>query len=111
MGASVEDIIAGLKDGRVDLAPALAALSERHTVQRVQMEVALLNAHSAEALAWEVPLPLTEYNLPEFPTDALPHDLREYVLREAEATQTPCGLTAMMALASTATCVQKRAEV
>ena len=48
---------------------------------------------------WETPIPFDEYKLPEFPVDALPPPIADYVVALAEHTQTPvdmagtCGLS------------------
>lgn len=53
-----------------------------------------------EPLSWEPPLPLAvDYPTPPFPVDCLPSWLAEWVQAEAEATQTPPDLAAMLALA------------
>jgi hypothetical protein len=49
---------------------------------------------------WELPSPFTEYDLPEFPLDALPDWLRSYVKGLSVATQTPMDLAAMLSLAN-----------
>lgn len=52
---------------------------------------------------WPDPVPLTEYaELPAFPLSALPATLRDWVVAEAHATQTPPDLPAMLALAMVA---------
>jgi hypothetical protein len=51
-------------------------------------------------LPWEPPVPLgIDYPVPAFPLDCLPGWLREWAGAEAEATQTPADLAAMLALA------------
>ena len=47
---------------------------------------------------WKPIIPLGQIDLPAFPTESLPSPLREWVTAEAEATQTPADLAAMMAL-------------
>ncbi len=44
------------------------------------------------------PVPFDDFDLPAFPTDAVPGWVREWVEAEAEATQTPVDLAAMLAL-------------
>lgn len=55
---------------------------------------------------WEIPLPLNEVQVPDFPTGALPEWLANFIRAEAIATQTPedlCGFLVLAALsASTA---------
>lgn len=48
--------------------------------------------------AWQPPVPFTAHNLPPFPVDALPGWLKNYVVAEAEATQTPADLAALLVL-------------
>lgn len=47
----------------------------------------------------EPPIPLDGMKVPEFPVDALPADVRDYVLAVSESTQTPVDLPAVAALA------------
>lgn len=51
------------------------------------------------------------FDLPEFPTDALPSPLREFVLAVAEATQTPPDLAGLLALAVAGTTLAKCIKV
>lgn len=60
---------------------------------------------------WESPIPFNEYDLPRFPVDVLPLWLREYVLAEAEATQTPVDLAGMLTLSVAAAAVAKKVIV
>lgn len=46
----------------------------------------------------EEPIPLEEMTVPSFPVDALPEDIRDYVLAVAESTQTPVDVAACAAL-------------
>jgi len=64
-----------------------------------------------ECAGWEVPLPFHQFNLPRFPTEALPGWLRVYVLAVATATQTPVDLAAILALAVVAASCAKKVEV
>ena len=68
------------------------------------------NNHTAVG-DWEPPVTLTESSLPPFPTSQLPTWLKDFVLAEAEATQTPPDLTAMLALATIAAAGARRVEV
>ncbi len=61
--------------------------------------------------AWEEPIPFNEPNLPEFPVTALPKGLRQWVMEEAEATQTPPDLAAMIALSVIAAACQKKVRI
>ena len=60
---------------------------------------------------WEPPAPFQEFDLPTFPTDALPGWVREFVEAEAQSTQTPVDLPAMLALAVGALACAKVVEV
>jgi hypothetical protein len=53
---------------------------------------------SEQATPWEPPAPFHTFDLPEFPTDALPIWQEEFVEAEANATQTPVDLAAMLTL-------------
>jgi replicative DNA helicase len=61
--------------------------------------------------AWGPPVPFDEFELPPFPTEALPHWLRSFVEAEAQDTQTPPDLAAMLALSCLAVCCAKKLEV
>jgi len=62
--------------------------------------------------AWEPPLPFHAYRLPHFPLDVLlPPWLRGLVAAEAEATQTPVDLAAMVGLGVVALTVAGKVEV
>ena len=57
---------------------------------------------------WEPPVPFHQFNLPSFPTEALPDWLRAFVEAEATATQTPVDLACMLALSIIgASCAKK----
>jgi replicative DNA helicase len=60
---------------------------------------------------WQPPLPFHSFDLPSFPVDALPSPIREMVIAEAEATQTPLDLSALLALSCCALTIAKRFEV
>ena len=60
---------------------------------------------------WLPPIDLYSRNLTEFPVQALPSWLREYVEAEAHATQTPLGLAAMLILSVVAAIVAGKAEL
>lgn len=54
---------------------------------------------------------LEEHELPTFPTDALPVELRDFVESESEATQTPPDISAMLCLAAVSATVARRVVV
>jgi hypothetical protein len=61
---------------------------------------------------WPEPIPLDEaQEVPEFPVDLLPRPLREWVRCEAEATQTPPDLAAMLGLTVSAAGLAGKAVV
>jgi len=64
-----------------------------------------------EPAPWESPLPFETFDAPPFPVTALPKVLREFVLAEAEATQTPPDLAAMLVLSAVAATVAGRIEI
>jgi 5S rRNA maturation endonuclease (ribonuclease M5) len=64
-----------------------------------------------EVDAWEDPVPFEAKKLPPFPTDTLPAWLREFVEAEAEATQTPVDLAALLSLAAVAAACARKVEI
>ena len=60
---------------------------------------------------WEKPIPFTQYTLPQFPVDALPPVVRDYVLAVSESTQTPVDMSATAALAILALCQQGKYRI
>jgi hypothetical protein len=68
-------------------------------------------AADGEAADWQPPLPLYTPDVPPFPAEVLPDDLRAYVEAVALATQTPEDLSALVVLAVLATAAAKRAVV
>ncbi len=63
------------------------------------------------ALGWDLPHPFDAIRLPAFPVNALPKAVAGFVDAEAEATQTPVDLAAMLSLAVLATVCAKKFEV
>jgi hypothetical protein len=64
-----------------------------------------------ETAVWEPPIPFDEQSVPEFPVDVLPPWLREWVLAEAVATQTPIDLAGMLALSVLSTACAGKVRV
>lgn len=61
---------------------------------------------------WNAPIPLgDQLATNQFPIEAQPEPLRAWVEAEAEATQTPPDLAAVVALATISACVAKKVEV
>ncbi|WP_417744718.1 YfjI family protein [Rosistilla oblonga] len=57
---------------------------------------------------WEKPISLERCQLPPFPVDALPMGLAQWVTEEAEATQTPADMAALLSLAVCSATLAKR---
>lgn len=55
---------------------------------------------------WEKPIPFDSFKLPEFPIEALPEPIADYVLALAESTQTPVDMAATSAIAIMSVCLQ-----
>ena len=60
---------------------------------------------------WEPPIPFTQHALPQFPVDAFPPAIQDYVLAVAETTQTPLDMAATAALAVLALCQQGKYRI
>jgi hypothetical protein len=60
---------------------------------------------------WELPIALETHNLPDFPVDAFPSWLQQFIRAEAEATQTPLDMGAMMALSVLGMALARKIEV
>lgn len=60
---------------------------------------------------WETPIPFDEYKLPEFPVDALPPPIADYVVALAEHTQTPVDMAGTCGLSVIALGTQGKYEV
>lgn len=70
-----------------------------------------MSANGSEAFGWEEPVPLSQVEVPPFPTEALPDWMRDFVEAEALATQTPPDLAAMLALSGCSFACSKKAVV
>ena len=57
---------------------------------------------------WEPVIPFSEFDLPSFPTQELPDWLRVFIEAEANATQTPVDLSAMLSLSVLAAACAKK---
>lgn len=64
-----------------------------------------------DAQPWPEIVSFDVLDLPEFPTEALPDVLRQWVEAESHATQTPADLAALLALAVCAACIARRVVV
>ncbi len=63
------------------------------------------------ALSWPEIASFDALGLPEFPTQSLPDELREWVEAESHATQTPADLAALLALSVCSACLARRVIV
>lgn len=98
-------INSGLYDGIAKAqAPAVAVAS------REQTEPGDIPP-GGEANGWEAPAPFFKFDLPDFPSDALPSWLRSYVESLASATQTPIDLAALMSLAVCSASVARNVRI
>jgi hypothetical protein len=66
---------------------------------------------SPGAQTWPEIISFDVLDLPEFPTDALPEDLRQWVVAESHATQTPPDLAALLSLAVCSASLARRVVV
>lgn len=60
---------------------------------------------------WEPPVPFTDYNLPEFPIEALPPTIRAYAVSAAESIQVPVDMCASACLAVLALTMQGKYSI
>lgn len=77
----------------------------------VKSPIALVHSSVTYDRSWEEPIPFDSYNLPEFPVDALPQDIADYVLAVAESTQTPPDMAAVTAISIMSLCLQGNFKV
>ena len=62
-------------------------------------------------IRWDTPIPFNDFDLPEFPTDALPPAIRDYVEAVAGTTQTSADMAAVASLAILTICVQGKYRI
>lgn len=67
--------------------------------------------YGKEKDGWENPIPFSRYGHTAFPADALPADLRDYVLAVAESTQTPVDMAGTAVLSILSVCLQGKYRV
>lgn len=77
----------------------------------VKTPVTLVHTEKQAESAWEKPIPFDECSLPEFPVDALPNVIADYVVALAESTQTPVDMAASSALPVISVCIQGKYKV
>jgi hypothetical protein len=68
-------------------------------------------ASARPAPEWDQPVPFAQFDLPPFPTEALPCWIRRFVEAEATATQTPPDLAGLLGLSVCAASIAKRLVV
>ncbi|MEI6502611.1 MAG: DUF3987 domain-containing protein, partial [Armatimonadota bacterium] len=68
-------------------------------------------AKEEEPAPWESPLPFDSFDLPAFPTEAMPPVLRNYVRAEAVAIQTPEDLPGVVALCTVSLSIADKIRV
>ena len=68
-------------------------------------------AYGQTPSAWESPIPFSRFGHVAFPADALPADLRDFVLAVAESTQTPVDMAGTAALSILSVCLQGKYRV
>lgn len=62
-------------------------------------------------IQWETPIPFDEFTLPEFPIEALPPAIRNYVQAVSETTQTAIDMAAVASLAILSICLQGKYRI
>lgn len=65
----------------------------------VKAPISLIRDSAIKPIEWEKPISFDDFILPDFPIDALPGAIRDYVIALAESTQTPVDMAATSALA------------
>ncbi len=65
----------------------------------VKAPISLIRDSATKPIEWEKPISFDDFILPDFPIDALPEPIRDYVIALAESTQTPIDMAATSALA------------
>lgn len=85
--------------------------ADRGWLLRQERPTAPARAPEAAPTDWEPPVEFDVFDLPPFPTEALPSCLGDFVRACAEATQTPPDLAGMLVLAASAAACAKRVVV
>lgn len=60
---------------------------------------------------WQPPIPFGDFEMDEFPIDALPKDIADYVSQISESTQTPVDMAGTASLSVISTCIQGKFEI
>ena len=66
---------------------------------------------AAPAPQWDEPIPFSRFTTVQFPTDALPKDIADFVAAVAESTQTPVDMAGTVALAILSVCLQGKYQI
>lgn len=69
------------------------------------------NYNGTGSIQWKTPIPFDEFTLPEFPIDALPSAVRNYVQAVSETTQTAADMAAVASLAILSICLQGKYRI
>lgn len=77
----------------------------------VKAPISLIRDGVKRPLEWERPISFDDFVLPEFPTEALPEPIRDYVVALAESTQTPVDMSAASSLAVLSVCTQGKFRI
>ena len=77
----------------------------------VKAPISLIRDGIKRPLEWDHPLSFDDFILPEFPTEALPEPIRDYVIALAESTQTPVDMAAASSLAVLSVCLQGKFRI
>lgn len=77
----------------------------------VKAPISLIRECASKPIEWEQPISFDDFILPDFPTEALPEPIRNYVVALAESTQTPVDMAATSALAVMSVCLQGKYRI
>lgn len=69
------------------------------------------NFKPGDNIVWDEPLSFEKHDLPSFPIECLPTEMKDFSIAVAEATQTPIDMPATASLAIMALCLQGRYKV
>lgn len=86
-------------------------MNSPHPQEHADSATRQANQNTKSSTEWLDPVPITAPAPPEFPVDAMPPMLANWVAEESIATQTPPDLAALLSLAVCAAALAKRVEV
>ncbi len=101
-GRTIADQVKGKLEALTLVTPTLTA---------EQIQAAETEPDEKGSGEWESPVPFTDYNLPEFPVEALPPVIRAYVISVAESIQVPVDMCASACLAVLALTMQGKYRI